>query len=105
MTTADGHVSADAEPRAASLALPALGAVVGLLGAAWWAFDADPTRGKVLLVVGVILAFAGRSIGHRVGPRGQRVVFVIVSVAALLVLVDAVHLIAVVDDQRAAHTG
>ena len=104
MTIAGDRVSTGTGSRTGSLALSALGVVVGLLGAAWWAFDADPSRGKVLLVVGVILAIAGRGIGHRLGWRGQRILLVIVSVAALLVVLDAVHLIQVINDQRSAHS-
>jgi hypothetical protein len=103
MTTIDGRVSTRKGAHAGSLGLSALGVAVALLGAAWWAFDADPMRGMVLLVVGWILAVAGRFVGQRLSQRGQRVLLVAVSVAALLVLVDAVHLIQVVSDQRASN--
>jgi hypothetical protein len=103
VTIADGRISTRNGAHAGTLGLTILGVVVTLLGAAWWAFDADPTRGKILLVLGVILAVGGRFVGHRLSRRGQRVLLVAVSVAALLVLVDAVHLIQVVNDQRASH--
>ena len=103
VTIADARISTRNGAHAGTLGLTILGVVVALLGAAWWAFDADPTRGKILLVLGVILAVGGRFVGHRLSRRGQRVLLVAVSVAALLVLVDAVHLIQVVNDQRASH--
>jgi hypothetical protein len=61
-------------------------------------------QGKVLLVLGWIFVVAGRFVGARLSQRGQRVLLVAVSVAALLVLVDAVHLLQVINDQRASHT-
>ena len=102
MTSVDGRVSTRKGAHAGSLGLSTLGVFVALLGAAWWAFDADPMRGKVLLLLGSILEVAGRFVGRRLTQRGQRVLLVAVSVAALLVLVDAVHLIQVINDQRAS---
>ena len=104
MTIGEGRVSTGTEGRAGSLALSALGAVVGLLGAAWWAFDADPARGRALLVVGVVLAAAGHVVGDRLGRRGQRFLLVVVSVSALLVLADVVHLTQVIDAHGSAHS-
>lgn len=86
-----------------SLALLALGLVVALLGAAWWALDADPLRGKALLLVGVATAVVGRALGGRLSARGERLLLVIVSVVALLTVIEVTHLSQVVNDQRAAH--
>jgi hypothetical protein len=104
MTIADEPASTRKAARAGSLGMSTLGAAVALLGAAWWAFDADPMQGKVLLVLGWIVVVAGRFVGPRLSQRGQHVLLVAVSLAALLVVVDAVHLIQVINDQRAAHT-
>ena len=103
MTNAVDRISTRNGAHSGSLGLSALGVVVALLGAAWWAFDADPMRGKGLLLIGWILAITGRFVGHRLSQRGQRVLLVAVSLAALLVLVDALHLIHVINDQRASH--
>jgi hypothetical protein len=105
MPVTDSRVRIAAARRTGSLALSTLGLLVGLLGAAWWAFDAGPRRGQVLLVIGATLAIAGRAIAQRLSPGGQRILLIVVSVAAVLVLIDAVHLIQVVDDQRASHLG
>jgi hypothetical protein len=92
-----------AERRSGSLALSALGLALILLGAAWWALDADPARGKALLLVGAVLAVAGRMLGGRLSPMGQRILLVVVVGLALLTLAEGAHLVQVVNDQRASH--
>ena len=96
-------VSTAAERRSGSLALSALGLLLIVLGAAWWAFDADPTRGKGLLLVGAVLAVAGQMLGSRLSATGQRILLVVVVVLALLALAEGAHLVQVVNDQRASH--
>jgi hypothetical protein len=103
MTQVEGQVSRRTGAHPGSLALATLGAVMGFLGAAGWAFDADPTRSKLLLALGAIVTVASRFVGHRLSRRGQRVLLVVVAIAALLVVVDAIHLIQVINDQRASH--
>jgi hypothetical protein len=102
MTATGDPVPTTATRRSGSLALSALGLVVGLLGAAWWVLDADPVLGQVLLVLGAAVAIAGRAIAPRLGPRGERLLLIVVAVVALVVVVDAVHLVQVVIDQRAS---
>ena len=91
------------EGRLAALGLLAMGIVLAALGVAWWSFDADPLRGKVLLVLGVTAVVVSRILGRRLTASGQRVLLVVVGVLALLAVVDAVHFVQVVNDQRAAH--
>ena len=98
-------VSKAAEGRPGSLSLSALGLVLLLLGAAWWAFDADPTRGKELLLVGAVLAVTGKMLGGRLSPMGQRILLVVVLGLALLTLAEVAHLVQVVNDQRASQLG
>ena len=103
MTATGSLAPTDSTRRSGSRALSALGLVMGLVGAAWWAFDADPLRGQVLLVVGAAAAVTGRTITHRLGPRGQRLLLIVVAVVALVLVIEAVHLVQVVADQRASH--
>ena len=103
MTATGSLAPTDPTRRSGSRALSALGVVIGLVGAAWRAFDADPLRGQVLLVAGAAAAIAGRTVTHRVGPRGQRLLLIVVTVVALVLVIEAVHLVQVVMDQRASH--
>ena len=99
----EGQGSLGHPSRSLSSTVLALGLALCVLGAAWWAFDADPGRGQVLLVAGVVVAVAGRGLVHRLGPRGQRLLVVIAVLVALLLLIDAVHLAQVALDQRGSH--
>lgn len=103
MAQTGSPVPADQMRRSGSRALSALGLALGLVGAAWWAFDADPLRGQVLLVVSAATAIAGRAVADRLSPRGQRLLLLVVSVLALGLVLEVVHLVQVVMDQRASH--
>ena len=41
-------------------ALLVLDVIAAVLGTAWWAFDADPRQGKVILVLGIAAVTASR---------------------------------------------
>ncbi|GAA1236293.1 hypothetical protein [Oryzihumus leptocrescens] len=84
-------------------ALLVVGVIAAVLGAAWWGFDADPRQGKVILVLGVAAVTAGRVLSGRLSSSGQRALLVIVAVLAVLTLLGAVHLVQVVNYQRASH--
>jgi hypothetical protein len=102
-TNSDGNPTSTTEP--GSLSLMAVGVVALVLGVSWWAFDADPSRGKFILVAGVALVVLAQLLRGRLGASGKRLVLVVAVLLALLLIIDAVHLVQVINDQRAAHLG
>ena len=84
-------------------ALLAVSVVLIVLGAAAWAFDADPVLGKLLVIVGVVAAAAGRILVRRPSPRAQRVAWVVAALLAVLAAADAVHTVQVINGQRESH--
>jgi hypothetical protein len=74
-----------------------------LVGAAWWAFDADRVRGRVLVVLGLLGVVAGRFADKRLTKGGHRILWGVVIVLALLTVVEARHAIQVIHFQREAH--
>lgn len=85
-----------------SNALLLVGGVIAVLGGAWWAFDADPARGRWLLLIGAVVMVVALAVMNRLSATGQKVVLVVALVLAVLAVVDAVHLVQTIQDQRAA---
>jgi hypothetical protein len=81
-----------------------VGVVALAVGAVWWAFDADPARGNVILVLGLVAVVVGVVSAHRASAPGQRILFVIAGLLATLLVLDIVQLVRVLVDQRSAHS-
>ena len=103
MTATGDPVPTASARRSGSRALSALGLVVALLGRRGGPSTLIRYAARSLLVVGAAVAIAGRAIAHRLGPRGERLLLIVVAVVALVVVVEAVHLVQVVMDQRTSH--
>jgi predicted MFS family arabinose efflux permease len=83
-----------------SNALLLVGGVIAVLGAAWWAFDADPARGRWLLLIGAVVMVVALAVMNRLSASGQKVLLAIALVLAVLAVVDAVQLVQTINEQR-----
>ncbi len=68
-------------------ALTASGLLAAAAGGIWWAWDADPGRGKMLLFVGLAIAMAGFLFSR----RPERLPAGVVVVAAVLLAIFAAY--------------
>jgi hypothetical protein len=71
-----------------------------LVGAAWWGFDADRIRGRVLVGLGLLGVVAARFADKRLTTVGHRILWGVAIVLALLTVVEARHAIQVIHLQR-----
>jgi hypothetical protein len=74
-----------------------------LVGAAWWASDANRVRGRVLVVLGLLGVVAGRFADKRLTKVGHRILWGVVIVLTLLTVVEARHAIQVIHFWREVH--
>jgi hypothetical protein len=75
------------------------------VGGIWWAWDADPGRGKALLLVGMVIVMAGVLLARRPAALPPRAVMV----AAVLIIMFAGYeiwaAVAIIFSQRALRLG
>ena len=86
-------------------ALAGAGALLAAVGGIWWAWDADPGRGKALLLAGIVIVMAGVLLARRPAALPPRAVMV----AAVVIIVFAGYeiwaAVATIISQRASRPG
>lgn len=84
MTSAT-HVGGLVQNGRPALALTAARALLVVAGGVWWASDADPGRGKALLLIGMLIVVVGFALARRpvtLPPRAVLVTAVLVVIFA-----------------------
>ena len=86
-------------------ALAASGVLLMLIGGAWWAFDADPSLGRDLLGLGVVVLTAGLVVRGRLGTTGRKLVMVFAALVFAIAAFELWQVIVAIADQRRATLG
>ncbi len=94
---------APVQPTQPAWALTGSGVLVASAGGIWWAWDANPGWGKVLLLVGMLIAMAGILLSRRPGELPARAVTVAAVLLVILAGYEIWDAISTIISQGASH--
>jgi hypothetical protein len=102
--TLPAQVQTPVHPGRPAWALVGSGGFDALAGGIWWAWDANPNRGKVLLLVGLLIALTGVVLTRRTDRLPARAVAVVAVLIVLFAGYEIWDAISTIATQDAAHT-
>lgn len=97
------QAQAPIQPTRHAWALTGSGVLFAAAGGIWWAWDANPGWGKILLLVGLLIAMAGFLLTRRPGALPARAVTVAAVLLVLLAGYEIWDAISTIISQGAPH--
>ena len=102
--TSTSHMDHPVRALRSAWLLAGAGLLLAAAGGIWWAWDADPAKGKALLLAGMLIAVAGFVLARRPAAVPARAVTVMAVLVTLFAAYGIWAAVIIILSQRAPHT-